>query len=285
MIKPIKKFEEFINESFNSGKLRSIIKQNGYPKNSWDKRLLHDIQDSDIIGICDNKEEYIEKYKNDGKSYGFTKENGNYKQNKTFFVELENGKLLVLKNYDILKDEVDSLDKETLEDRIEAIRKERRKYHVSREKEDKLARKHPNNVVDEQERRKFLKEFFTEENTKEFSKFVESEIEGRYIEDLREDETVQCEQELETEIAGKKIDMTVEYEVYCGEPYRSYGEEFADVSCEINEIYIFFEGDEIEAEALKDNIYKGETRFEEKHVSIGIYDYYQAYGIDPRDFY
>lgn len=285
MIKPIKKFKEFINESFNSGKLRSIIKQNGYPKKSWDKKLLHDIQDSDVIGICNSKEEYDEKYKNDGKSYGFTKEYGNYKRNKTFFIELENGKLLVLKNYDILKDEVDSLNKETLEDRIEKIRQERRKYHVGIEKEDKLAMKHTGYIVDEQERRKFLREFFTEENTKEFSDFVESEIEGRYIDDVQEDVTVNCEQELEIEIAGKKIEITVEYEVYCGEPYRSYGKEFADISCKINEINIYFEDDEIEAEAIRDNIYKGKTRFKEKHVSIGIYDYYKAYGVDPRWFY
>lgn len=282
MVKHIKKFDEFLNESFNSGRLRAIINQNGYPKNSWDKKLLHDIQDSDIEGLCNSVEEYKEKYKNDGKEYG---RDENFKRNKTFFIELENGKLLVLKNYDVLKDEVDSLDSDTLSDRIEKIRSERRKYHVGRDKVDKIARKHPDNVIAEQDRRKFLREFFTEENKKEFSDNIESFVEERYIEDSREEETVSCEEEYNFEIAGKKIDTLITYSVYCDEPYRSYGELFANIECEITEICIYFEDEDLEAEALKDNIYTGKTKFEEKHVSIGIYDYYQAYGVDPRDFY
>ena len=84
----IKLFEEFIKESYKSGKLREIIKQNGYPTFFRDKRLLHDIQDRDILCVLDNREEFYSKKFGENKDENF--EN-------TFIITLQNEKVLVIK--------------------------------------------------------------------------------------------------------------------------------------------------------------------------------------------
>ena len=66
----IKTFEQFVsakygkpvNEGFQSNKLRAIIKQHGLPKNDWDKKMLYDLQDNEIIDVVDNRKEYSAKY-------------------------------------------------------------------------------------------------------------------------------------------------------------------------------------------------------------------------------
>ena len=49
----INKFEDFvlINEGFKSNKLRDIIRQHGKPEYDYDKFILHDLEDDEIIGV------------------------------------------------------------------------------------------------------------------------------------------------------------------------------------------------------------------------------------------
>ena len=70
----IKSFEQFvlecynkpsgesINESFQSGKLREIIKQHGKPKYKWEYKMLYDLKDDEIVDVLDSRDEYWEKY-------------------------------------------------------------------------------------------------------------------------------------------------------------------------------------------------------------------------------
>ena len=103
----IKTFEQFIaehyckpvgnpvNEAYQSSKLREIIKQHGLPKSDWDKKMLYDIQDDEVVDVVADRKEYAEKY-SEYEGYG--------RDEATFMIELEDGYCLVIGNLGILKD-------------------------------------------------------------------------------------------------------------------------------------------------------------------------------------
>ena len=65
----IKTFEQFVsakydnpvNEAFQSSKLREIIKQHGMPKYSFENKMLYDLKDNEIIDVL-SSDEYFSKY-------------------------------------------------------------------------------------------------------------------------------------------------------------------------------------------------------------------------------
>lgn len=83
------KFNEYtaLNEAFQSSKLRSIIQQHGLPKSNYDKAILYDLKDSEIVGaIPANKWEEVFNDIQD-----------------CFRIELKDGYYLVINNLDILR--------------------------------------------------------------------------------------------------------------------------------------------------------------------------------------
>jgi len=258
----IKKYEEFINEAFQSNKLRTIIKQNGYPKYNWDKRILYDTQDSDILGLVRDRDEYKEKYKNSG-----------FRDDEpTFYIELENGKLLVLKNFDTLKDSVESMDKETLKQRLEILKKERRKYN-----QGILHPKPKNTVYDEQEKRKFLKGFATKENISEITRNVEHYIEENLAEYSDQNDV---EFEINMEVSGEKITCYVKLELSSDSYPRRGGYEEVTISGFLEEMSFYFDDKEYEFD--DDILYNGKSEFEIKYDAVT--DYYTYNGVSIGDF-
>ena len=86
----IKTFEQFVsdkygkpvNEGFQSSKLREIIKQHGLPKSDWDKKMLYDLKDEEIIDVVNSREDYLN-------SKEYSSNNGYGKDEATFIIELE----------------------------------------------------------------------------------------------------------------------------------------------------------------------------------------------------
>lgn len=272
-MKNIKLFEEFIKESFKSGKLREIINQNGYPEFYMDKRLLHDIQDRDIFCVLDNREEFYSKKFGENKDKNF--EN-------TFIITLQNGKILVIKNFDTYKSLIDdNNEKEQFRKKIDNEINKRRGFN-DKKHTDKLAKKRENNVYDEQERRKFLNNFLTDEIKNEISKKIEDRISSIFV-DVGEGNH---EEDIETfEIDGVDVSIFVDYHVSYGYEIEKFGAIYCDVICSIDGVKIYFDGGDIEADGFDDNIYSGETEFEEDDVEIKIINKHEYYGVPISDFF
>ncbi len=269
-MKKIKLFEEFIKESFKSGKLSEIIKQNGYPKFLMDKRLLHDIQDRDILCVLDDREEFYSKR--------FGKNNDENFDN-TFIIPLQNEKVLVIKNFDAYESLIEDEEKQ-YRNKIDREINKRRGYN-DKESIDKLAKKRKNGVYDEQERRKFLNDFLTDERKKQISERIENVISSIFV----DDDEGKHEEDIETfEIDGVDVSIIVDYTVSYGYKYEKFGAECCDIECSIDKITIFFNDDTFEADGFDDNIYSGKTEFEEEDVEIRIIDYYEYYGVSRSDF-
>ena len=270
-MKKIKLFEEYIKESFKSGKLREIIKQNGYPTFSMDKRLLHDIQDRDVFCVLDDREEFYSK------KFG---ENKDEKFKNTFVIPLKNGKVLVIKNFDSYKSYIGD-DEEQFRYKIDNEINKRRgfndKIHI-----DKLAKKRNNSVYDEQERRRFLNNFLTDEIKNEISKKIEDTISSIFVDagDGNHEEEIN-----NFEINGKEIFISINYSVSSSNEIEKFGAIYCDIKCTIDKITIYFDEDEIEADGFKDNIYSGETEFKEDDVETEITNDFEYYGVSPSDFF
>ena len=267
----IKLFEEFIKESYKSGKLREIIKQNGYPTFFRDKRLLHDIQDRDILCVLDNREEFYSKKFGENKDENF--EN-------TFIITLQNEKVLVIKNFDAYKSYIDDEEKQ-FRDKIDREISKRRGYndkvHI-----DKFAQKRKNSVYNEQERKKFLNGFLTDERKKQISEKIENEISLNFDDGYEGHHT----EEIETfKIDGVDISIFVDYLVSYGDKYVKFGAVYGDIECSIEDIKIYFDDESFEADGFDDNIYSGETEFERKDVEFEIIDYNKYYGVKDSDFF
>lgn len=138
----VRKFNEFIiiNESFNSPNLKRIIMDNGLPKDDYEKKILHDTTDNDVVEVLDSVDEFNNKYGDKGGN----KFNAKYFKKQYYYIELENGKVLVLNNLDTFKDVVETETGQSIETLFDKIEKKYKERHPGKQKDvgDDIHRKH-----------------------------------------------------------------------------------------------------------------------------------------------
>ena len=283
----IKTFEQFVNECYNksdgdiineayqSSKLREIIKQHGKPKRNWDKKLLYDLKDNEIIDVLDNRKEYWKKYSDDDEGQA------------TFIIELEDDAVIVISNLGILNSRWGDI--EDKKDKVFKKRYDERHKGKLINRGDEIHSKHLKNVNKIESRRLAEK---LQANVPEIIKNVESimlndiDLSELDFENIRD-----TEENYESEIIlnGDKYTLYVNYDVSCSDGYESYG-------VELYTVYLTFNGFELlneDGDILISNEDLGVTRethkdlFKEieKEVEGNIYDYYEYYGVSPSDFF
>lgn len=284
----IKKFEEFIverygnlvcnkiNESFQSNKLREIIKQHGKPKYSWDNdnKLLYDIKDDEIIDVLDSRDEYWEK------EYDTDEE--------TFFIELKDGAVIVISNLGILRDAWEDITN-SYNKKDEIFKKrhsERHKGNLGNSGDD-IHKKHMENV-DKIKMRRLAEKL--QENVSDIIEKVESimndiDPSDFKIEDFEEEHDV----ESEITLNGEEYILTVYYECGCYDNYKSHGVEYCDVVYGLKYFEIYDTEDEIcitnEDLGVTNDTNKHLFSEFERRLELGVYDHYEAYGLKETDFF
>ena len=278
----IKTFEQFvsdmygkpINEGFQSNKLRSIIKQHGLPKNDWDKKMLYDLQDNEIVDVVSNKDEYYEKYDGDRKPY---------KDEETFMIELEDGYCIVISNLNVLKS---FISKEG--DMRQVIKKrhtERHKGNLGKHSGDDIHKKHLQKV-DELERKRFAASL--QSNLDEIVEAIKDEMDVVDSSDLDEEGTKSFE--FDTTLNGQKYLIEGEYKVEFTDGSKKYGAYYYDIVYNLLSFVIWDnEGDKY---ATNEDLGITEETYRDlfdtitiEDVEGEIYDHYAYYGVSRGDFY
>lgn len=277
----IKTFEQFvstmygkpINEGFQSNKLRTIIKQHGLPKNYWDKKMLYDLKDDEIIDVVNSRDEY-HKYR---ENYDGHKE--------IFIIELEDGACIIIGNFNILKSYISLSNSDKEKD--ELFKKRHAKRHLGnlgKNGGDDIHKKHLEKVS-EIERKRFAAKL--QPNIQEFVDAIESnmdELDSSYMDD-------EGEHSMEFEINVDDIDYTiyVEYTVRFTNDRKEYGAYFHDVEYTLDSFNIENEDGEFATNedigitySTHKDLFKDYTI---EDVEDGIYDYYAYYGVSRADFY
>ena len=139
----IKTFEQFVNEmyspvneAFQSGKLRGIIKKHGMPKWDRDKKMLYDIKDNEIVDVLDNRKEYYDKkYDKNG-----------YNGQSAFMIELKDGAVIVISNLGILKGFLNIYSEKEFDELFKKRHAERHKGNLGKYGDDDIHKKHLKNV-------------------------------------------------------------------------------------------------------------------------------------------
>ena len=277
----IKTFEQFVsakygkpvNEGFQSSKLREIIKQHGLPKKDWDKKMLYDLQDEEIVDVVNNRDEYKEKY---------PEYNGYGRDEATFMIELEDGACLVIGNLGILKDYFKDRDRSDI---FKKRHSERHKGNLGKDGGDDIHKKHLEKV-DELERRRFAASL--QSHLDEIAKVVEDTMDAVDSSDLDDEGTKSFE--VETSIGGQNYIIDGEYEVEFSGGSKRYGAYYYDIVYNLLSFNIWNEdGDKYATNddlGITDDTY-GDL-FEPitiDDVEGEIYDYYAYYGVSRSDFY
>lgn len=136
-------YEGYINEGFQSRKLRTLIKQHGFPRDSFYRHCLYEIKDEDIIDVVDWVGDYYDKYSNVGKS-------GN--RQATFLMVLKDGTCVVLGKMGIKIKELmnkpysDINDEWFLDKTLKKRHSERHKGNLGKGDGDDIHKKHLENV-------------------------------------------------------------------------------------------------------------------------------------------
>ena len=284
----IKTFEEFVlecynpvNEAFQSGKLREIIKQHGKPKHSWDNKMLYDLKDNEIIDVVNSRDEYFKKY------------SGGHDGQEAFMIELEDGSCIVIGNFGILTKFFRDNYKE--KNRIFKERhSERHKgnlgkpNHIERTGDD-INKKHIENVNKIEQRRLAEK---LQPNIQEIVDNIKSileEIDLSELIELGDDKHDNLEIESQMTIEGEKYDVYVYYSASIDE-YKNRGCYEYDIEYELDkfEIVNYDSGISLSNDILgiTYKTYKDLFKtYEEKDIDGGVYDPYEAYGVSPSDFF
>lgn len=277
----IKTFEQFVaakygkpvNESFQSSKLREIIKQHGLPKNDWDKKMLYDLQDEEIVDVVNNRDEYKEKY---------PEYNGYGRDEATFMIELEDGACLVIGNLGILKDYFKDRERSDI---FKKRHSERHKGNLGKDGGDDIHKKHLEKV-DELERRRFAASL--QSHLDEIAKVVDDTMDAVDSSDLDDEGTKSFE--VETSIGGQNYIIDGEYEVEFSGGSKRYGAYYYDIVYNLLSFNIWNEdGDKYATNddlGITDDTYG--NLFEPitiDDVEGEIYDYYAYYGVSRSDFY
>lgn len=278
----IKSFEQFvlecynkpsgesINESFQSGKLREIIKQHGKPKYKWEYKMLYDLKDDEIVDVLDSRDEYWEKYPS---------HHGESGKQATFMLELEDGAVIVISNLDIL-DSYWERDKEEQKDEVFKKRhSNRHKGNLGKFGGDDIRTKHEEKV-DKIERRRLAEKL--QPNIPEIIDEVKSIIKNIEVEDEHVTDYIESEITLD----GEKYALIVNYEAYCEETSRSSGVAEFKISINISDFDIWTEDGYTHTtnEDLGITPKTHKELFYYEYEDDGIYDEAEAVGIDPSYF-
>lgn len=283
----IKNFEQFVlecynnkqdvnpvNESFQSSKLRNIIKQHGKPKYSWDNKMLYDLKDDEIIDVVDSREKYWENY-------------DKYQdKQKTFIIELEDGSCVVIGNFGIFKKwSEESNDQKRLDDIFKRRHEERHKGNLGKHGGDDINKKHRKNVIKIESKR------LTEQmkgHIPEIVNKVKSVMDDINASEILDNEISSSDIESEFTINGEEYGINVYYTADISDTWKSYGVESCYVNYRLDYFEIYTEGN---ACCTNDDINVTEKThsdlFEEyeKELECGVYDYYEYYGVSRGDFF
>lgn len=280
----IKTFEQFvnemyspINEAFQSGKLREIIKQHGKPKYSLDNKMLYDLQDNEIVDVVSNRDEYWKKYGD--------RKNG---EQETFILELKDGACVVISNLNIFKAFNDKFGEKARKEIDILFKKKHSERHVGNlgNTGDEI-HKHHLQKVDEIERRRLVEKL--QPHIQEIVDKVKLELEDIDVDDLDSESGVGEINEIEFSLIGETCLMDIYYNFNWSDSIRSYGVEYRDLTVSLERFEIYFDDLDIyvtnEDLGITYETYKNLfTDIEYKDEECGIYDYYEAYGVDPSDF-
>ena len=272
----IKTFEQFVsdryskpvNEGFQSNTLRQIIKQHGLPKNDWDKKMLYDLKDNEIVDVVDSREEYDKKYNSVRRIN---------KDEETFMIELEDGYCVVISNLGILQD-LWSQRKGMMKDVVLKRYKERRKGNLGKDGGDDIHKKHLEKVNDLENERFTEKMYpYLPEIAEEVKSYMEEMAVGM------EDGT--HSDEFEITLDNNEYTVEVNFEIELKGRGRRYGAYYHDVVYTIESI-IISNGDayaSFSEYSVEDaEIFKPHTI---EDVEGEIYDKYAYYGVSRGDFY
>lgn len=279
----IKSFEEFvlecynkpsgnsINESFQSRKLREIIKQHGKPKYKWEYKMLYDLKDNEIIDVLDSRDEYWEKYP--------SADYDEPRKEATFMLELEDGAVIVISNLDILDDYWERNKKEKKDEVFKKRHANRHKGNLGKFGGDEIRNKHMENV-DKIERRRLAEKL--QPNIPEIIDEVKSIIRNIEVEDDHVTDYIESEITLD----GEKYALIVNYEAYCEETSRSGGVAEFKISINISDFDIWTEDGYTHTtnEDLGITQKTHKELFYYEYEDDGIYDEAEAVGIDPSYF-
>ena len=274
----IKTFEQFVsakygkpvNEGFQSSKLREIIKQHGLPKRDWDKKMLYDLQDDEVIDVVADRQEYTEKY---------SEYEGYDKDEATFMIELEDGSCLVIGNLGILKNYIKDRERSDI---FKKRHEERHKGNLGKYGGDDIHIKHLDNV-DEIEQKRFAAKL--QPMLSEIAKAIKIEMEG--IDSSELDEEGKFSKEFKITLDNDTYIVNVEYEVEFTDGTERFGAHYYDI------IYTLISFDIANDEFYTTNEMLGITEdtygdlFEPitiDDVEGEIYDYYSYYGVSRSDF-
>ena len=277
----IKKFEQFvsakygrhINEGFQSSKLREIIRKHGLPKNDWDKKMLYDLQDDEIVDVVANRNEYYEKYYNE-----------RYRRNDgTFMIELKDDACLVIGNLGILNNMFK--EHEDLDRLFKQRRSERHKGNLGKRGGDEIHMKHLENVDKIMQKRFAAKlQPMVTEIVKEIKDEFKDKMEELNPSDLTNGESTE---EFEITLGNNTYLIYAEYQVDVND-YDIHGATYYDIYCDLISFEIWDREDDI----YVTNDMLGITRKTHSdlfdtitiHAEGDVYDYYEYYGVSPSDF-
>lgn len=278
----IKTFEQFvnemyspINESFQSSKLREIIKKHGMPKWKHDKKMLYDIKDNEIVDVLYNRKEYYDKkYDKNG-----------YNGQSAFMIELKDGAVIVISNLGILKSFLKRYSEKEFDELFKKRHAERHKGNLGKYGGDDIHKKHLENVNKINTRRfaERLKPIIPELVEK-----IKSEIESISNEELMENNGGDNYIEFEIEIGENKYQIYADYVVKVSDEYKRSGEYLCDIEYSLVSFEIVDEdGDGAKNEDLDITSKTYPDLFDDivvKEVECGFYDKHYAYGVNPSDF-
>ena len=276
----IKTFEQFVaakygkpvNEGFQSSKLREIIKQHGLPKSDWDKKMLYDIQDNEVVDVVNSRDEYKEKY-SEYEGYG--------RDEATFMIELEDGYCLVIGNLGILKDYFKDRERSNI---FKKRHEERHKGNLGKHGGDEIHKKHLEKV-DELERKRLAKKL--QPIVPEIAEKIKSIMDDIIVSEWVDEEDADFSSGIT--IGGEEYTVYMYCSIECSNGKKQYGAEYYDASFTLdsfdieNEDGYFTTNEDL---GITEETYK--DLFEpiiETDIEGEIYDHYAYYGVSRSDFY
>lgn len=275
----INKFEDFvlINEGFKSNKLRDIIRQHGKPEYDYDKFVLHDLKDDEIIGVMNHIEwsEYHDE--NRGECYG---------------VMLKDGMYLVIGNIEHLKYAL------TFPSFAKEFKKRRDLRHPGNEFNDIPAYRRSQEELDRnikhfRDKKNELIHKRTVEELKKHSdeivKIIGSEYDnllGNLINNYSEYGD-SLSHEFNFELLGKEFSVFINYSYEWGDRYKRYGAVFSSIEVSVDSITFTIDGEDEYSidEIADDSVLKERFSDYSDEIEVDIYDQYEYYGVKPSDFY
>jgi hypothetical protein len=277
----IKSFEQFvlecynkpsgksINESFQSGKLRELIKQHGKPKYSWENKMLYDLKDDEIVDVLNSREEYWKKYSDNNDGFGQA----------TFMLELKDGAIVVISNLDILKNFWDDMEKRK-DDVFKKRHEERHKGNLGKGG-DEIHRKHMENVDKIMSRRLAEK---LQPSIPEIIEAVKSIMDSVDPSDFLDGDNGFVESEITLD--GDEYVLVVNYEGGSSDGDDKYGATYYSVSYGLTSFEISNDDTFVTNEQLGVTNKTHKDLFNEytEEVEGEIYDYYDYYGVSRSDF-